>query len=63
MAGRLRPDFEHRVDCVTVSGLLNAPAVHALSQDFQDDPKGPKRSRVWTLGVFGAWLGFNGSTR
>jgi len=59
MAGPLRPRFEHLIDQVAGSGLLNAAAVGVLWQDFLGDRTGPTWSRVWTLGVLGAWLNAN----
>ncbi len=56
MAGPLRLRFEHLIDRVASSSLLNAEAVYLLCRDFLDDKTGPTWSRAWSLGVLGAWM-------
>ncbi len=59
MAGPLRPHFEHLIDKVSGSGLVDAGSVRQVWRDFLGDKVGPTWSRAWTLGVFGAWLDHN----
>ena len=56
MAGPLRPLFEHLMDRVASSGLVEADAVRQAWQDFMADQTGPTWSRAWSLGVLGAWM-------
>lgn len=60
MAGSLRPRFEHLMDRVADSGILEPAAIRVLWKDFLVDRHGPTWSRAWTLGVLGAWLDANG---
>ena len=60
MAGPLRGKFEHLLQVVSDSNLVEGAAVAAVWQDFLSDREGPTWSRAWLLGVLGAWLDSTG---
>jgi asparagine synthase (glutamine-hydrolysing) len=57
MVGPLRELFEHLLGVTRGSGLVDPAGVDALWQAFLREPAGSTWSRVWLLGVLGAWLG------